>query len=665
MQMWHTLPGPPVGIGMDSLSGEARLRFSRVLRAAMALALTAQAAGAATYYVSPSGSATNAGTSAAAPWTMAKANATLAAGDVCIVQPGTYSTSISPVNGGSSITRRITYVGNLANPAAAVVPSIQPATSYVTVKGVSASGAIIVSYPGTYDSVTTCISSGLAFYAGKYSVVAHNTINGEVAFLANSGLPCYSNNTLDARCFANSEYDTLRANRIAIGIMGPGYRSFEFKAWTQYCLIDSNYVTGTFWDNNSTDTNNGIALVSYNSYHQTFRDNRWEFEAINNHHLYPNTHWDAMYFRDSLNTTTFERDTVLAGIQSPAGIEIRCMMASSGTYPQSITNITFSHCILRTTGDIIWQDSFNHWTFDHCVLQSLGGNPFYVLSDWNSSQLDHCTIWSTGQALRMEGPSGGQHMLGTGNAVTSSIFYSPTAGPLGNYGGIVMWRDNTTNFTSNNNLYFTPTYTSSPGDLSIIWNAYYGSKPGVGQNWYKTSGQDGASKAASPLFVDSTATTFDASLRTGSPAIGMAADGTDAGAVPFAVAATDVTPPSAVSDLAASGITGTGLTLSWTAPGDDGASGTATYYDLRYSTSPITAANFAGCAQLLPSPSPLVGGTIQTYTVSALSPSVKYYFAIKARDDAGNWGAISNLPQATTLDTIPPAAVKDLTPTLP
>ena len=54
----------------------------------------------------------------------------------------------------------------------------------------------------------------------------------------------------------------------------------------------------------------------------------------------------------------------------------------------------------------------------------------------------------------------------------------------------------------------------------------------------------------------------------------------------------DVTAPRAITDLAVTGTTGTSMSLRWTAPGDDGGTGTATSYDIRYSTSAITAANW-------------------------------------------------------------------------
>lgn len=54
----------------------------------------------------------------------------------------------------------------------------------------------------------------------------------------------------------------------------------------------------------------------------------------------------------------------------------------------------------------------------------------------------------------------------------------------------------------------------------------------------------------------------------------------------------DPIPPSAVTNLSIFSIKLDSVTLKWTAPGDDGNTGTATTYDIRYSKNPITEANW-------------------------------------------------------------------------
>lgn len=122
----------------------------------------------------------------------------------------------------------------------------------------------------------------------------------------------------------------------------------------------------------------------------------------------------------------------------------------------------------------------------------------------------------------------------------------------------------------------------------------------------------------------------------------------------------DVTAPAAVADLSITGTTGTSLALRWTAPGDDGSTGTAASYDIRYSTSAITNANWASATQATGEPVPTAGGTVQTFTLGGLSGSQTYYVAIRATDDRGNVGALSNVVNGTTSDTIAPAPIRNL-----
>jgi phosphodiesterase/alkaline phosphatase D-like protein len=128
----------------------------------------------------------------------------------------------------------------------------------------------------------------------------------------------------------------------------------------------------------------------------------------------------------------------------------------------------------------------------------------------------------------------------------------------------------------------------------------------------------------------------------------------------------DTAPPAAVTTLAAGTATTTTVTLTWTAPGDDGSSGTASRYDLRRSVAPITASNFGSATQVSGAPIPKAAGQGETLVVTGLTAATTYYFALKAADEVPNWSAISNVPSRSTIatpppdDTTPPAAVTDL-----
>ncbi len=124
--------------------------------------------------------------------------------------------------------------------------------------------------------------------------------------------------------------------------------------------------------------------------------------------------------------------------------------------------------------------------------------------------------------------------------------------------------------------------------------------------------------------------------------------------------APDLTRPFAIANMSVASVTDTSALLSWTATGDDSLTGTAASYDFRYSSTPITAANFAAATQATGEPAPTAAGTTQTFNVRGLSRQATYYFAVRVTDDAGNISALSNVPSATTTDTMAPGRVIDL-----
>lgn len=111
----------------------------------------------------------------------------------------------------------------------------------------------------------------------------------------------------------------------------------------------------------------------------------------------------------------------------------------------------------------------------------------------------------------------------------------------------------------------------------------------------------------------------------------------------------DSTPPAEIIDLYTANPTGNSVTLYFTTPGDDGDLGRAAQYDIRYSQSMITESNFSLATQFDTTQIPNVGTNEDTILVTGLSPTTKYYFAVKVGDEIPNWSGISNIDSATTL----------------
>jgi len=122
----------------------------------------------------------------------------------------------------------------------------------------------------------------------------------------------------------------------------------------------------------------------------------------------------------------------------------------------------------------------------------------------------------------------------------------------------------------------------------------------------------------------------------------------------------DTTPPGQVTDLSVPAITDSTATLTWTAPGDDGSTGTASEYDIRYSDTPITTETIWNNATPVDStPTPKTAGMPETLAVTGLNGKATTYFALKAADEVPNWSVLSNVASGST-DETPPAAVGDL-----
>jgi Fibronectin type III domain len=110
----------------------------------------------------------------------------------------------------------------------------------------------------------------------------------------------------------------------------------------------------------------------------------------------------------------------------------------------------------------------------------------------------------------------------------------------------------------------------------------------------------------------------------------------------------DQTPPGMISDLRAVPGNGNGeVVLSWTAPGDDGSQGTASGYELRYSSGPVDESNWEQADSFTVLIFPGEGGSTQSYVVTGLYPDETYYFALRAFDEVPLAGTVSNSPSAT------------------
>ena len=623
-------------------------RGLRVLALLVAITLLPAAVFAATWNVTPGGTG-NA--------SLSTANANAVAGDVILLANGTYSTNLNPARSGTAAAR-ITYVGNLANPAAVVVNSTTLNRRYVSIKGVRFNGNLSLDRVDAnnyaqFDSVGWCeVANNLDIAGAKDNVVYKVNVtsgNGHVS-LAVPSVP--------VAAFTIPERNIIRRCTMNLGLQQTtGTHVFMIKG-AQRCVIDSNQIFITMSSAITAETD---PLIAFYMKWCEFKDNRWRVHSNHNaDHLF---RW-----RDSTMYNRVYRDTMIF-----TGYNVRFAPSSSGSWEGStdqnyIEGLYLKKSCINSDVALFYQNGSRRDTLKNCVVIDSLGKAFQCLSIENGTTLvDHCTFVGNSRWGVVEFPCGvgtfGDSWPSGGRLVfTNNLIYAMRQGGAGSDAGINWQFSSTSNdLTSNRNLYFVP---GQANTRAIRYGINSGSTtfsaPGTGQPFYNAWGEDGNSIWGDPAFVNASFTGFDPMLNPGSPAIGAGAGGSTIGAK--GVSGPDVTPPATVSNLTFSQVFDLSAVLSWTAPGDNGASGTATTYDLRYSTSPITAANFASATPVNPQPVPALGGTLQTYVLLNLSRATTYYVAVRALDDANNWSAVSNVASATTsaADLTAPRAVDDL-----
>ncbi len=110
----------------------------------------------------------------------------------------------------------------------------------------------------------------------------------------------------------------------------------------------------------------------------------------------------------------------------------------------------------------------------------------------------------------------------------------------------------------------------------------------------------------------------------------------------------DLTAPRRISDLSVASTTGSSVTLSWTAPGDDSLTDQASYYDVRYSTSVLTESNWSSATQAANIEKPKAPSSTESFAVMGLESNKRYYFGIKTADEEYNYSSLSNVVDGTT-----------------
>ncbi|MFN8589772.1 MAG: S8 family serine peptidase [Candidatus Eisenbacteria bacterium] len=128
--------------------------------------------------------------------------------------------------------------------------------------------------------------------------------------------------------------------------------------------------------------------------------------------------------------------------------------------------------------------------------------------------------------------------------------------------------------------------------------------------------------------------------------------------VPASLAPLDVIRPAAPHDLTATAFGNTSVRVRWTNTGDDSLTGRAALVEIRYAT-PSLDGVFYTTSRSWVVMGPSEAGVEQETWIEGLTEGRVYDFAMRVRDEAGNWSAISNADTAR-LTALAPDAVADL-----
>lgn len=94
------------------------------------------------------------------------------------------------------------------------------------------------------------------------------------------------------------------------------------------------------------------------------------------------------------------------------------------------------------------------------------------------------------------------------------------------------------------------------------------------------------------------------------------------------------------------------VVLRWTAPGDDGMTGTASEYEIKYSETPVsgnTDSWWNAATSVGSPPAPLAPGSRHTFEVANLDSGTTYYFLLRTGDEVPNWSGYSNIAVKSTI----------------
>ena len=637
--------------------------------AALLLALLAASpAAAVNRYVSTSGSATWANaTNPATPASLATALSSAVAGDVIHMSSGSYSGSLDPANGVvGTAGSRIVFMGPAGDTTASGVVINGDlklnSNDYITVKWMRFTGSVDVStHPAIYpandsnaDSVHNVRALGGLDFSGSRDLVVTNSTFG----LGNTASGSfYCNRVMGNGTDPKAMRTVVRDCQFYIGGTGGAVPNkinwcfnAEFERVRVFLFAGSSLTVGSEWNRAC-----NIRIT----------DSRWEMlNASGSADCY------LFYLRDSCSFNTFVRDTFWI---NPASAQPgRMLFSGSGAARGPVYQYanTYTSCVFRknsTSTD--YQSFWRRNVFSGCIFIGDGVAPFAPSDNScetsefaDSVTLSHNTYYRIGSGVVADNLDAEF----TNSTISHNIFAASVAGAP----ALAEWTIATSGNTVNNNLYWSGTAGDSASAVLSLKNcATTGNgKAGPSGTPCTTNGIECNSRFGNPGFAD--AANYDFTPVAGGNAFGSWWPDGYVGAISTGADTSgggDVDPPGTVTDLEVSDTGPTSAILGWTAAGDDGFSGISDTMLVRRSASAINSESAwtnATVVTTLGGGGQSPGNEQQNWFDSGLTAGSTVFYAVRYRDDAGNFGGISNSPSVTlpgAPDVTAPSVISSLT----
>ncbi|MFO7896484.1 MAG: hypothetical protein R6U84_06110 [Candidatus Cloacimonadales bacterium] len=125
----------------------------------------------------------------------------------------------------------------------------------------------------------------------------------------------------------------------------------------------------------------------------------------------------------------------------------------------------------------------------------------------------------------------------------------------------------------------------------------------------------------------------------------------------------DLIAPAEIDDLQASNATTNSVVLNFTAVGDDGHEGAASFYTIKYHQSMIDENSWQEAVEFSQDIVPQPAGQTENIQITGLLEDSQYFFAVVAEDENENSSALSNIAEISTeaeADLVAPAEITDL-----